>query len=242
MSPVDDDLKRLLDIARTGTADRPDAQPLTSPRFAIDAIDLAELFDGLDHELIRFTDEARFDVRHRPRPDGTGRSGLLSFWKDQTTINGEYLPQLAGYVHLIRTLGYHPNRVLFEPGEHALRVDLAVLDDESHITILAEVKVAPGHPRDLHDRIVDHYSTTLPPEPAPAPNRTKEKEAWQVAERLWRIRPKYLWLTAPGERLAFACHHDPLTLDPIDELPMASTLGLDFDPGRPLESVDYRRR
>ena len=77
--------------------------------------------------------------------------------------------------------------------------------------ILGEAKVDPGQPDDLVERIRLRYSSGPPgPQPLPAVNKSKERDAWKLAVALWKIRPPFLRLVAPGVRRAYSCAFDPL--------------------------------
>jgi hypothetical protein len=133
------------------------------------------------------------------------------------------------------------HRVLFEPGDPGLRIDLGILNDERRLVMVGEVKVDPKHPADLYDRMTSRYAMKPPgPEPVDAANHNREEEAWALATRLWKIRPAYLWLTAPGVRDAYRCEYEPLRLHSLADLPRADELGLQRQPASMLATVDYR--
>ena len=202
----------------------PHGHPLTAPAFQVDQRDLEQLRQGVRRGLIELLPNGRFNTVDRPRPEG--HWALLSFYGKQTILNGEYIPQLACYVDLIARLGYDPRRVLFEPGDSGCRLDHAVLDDTGHAVIVGEAKVDPAQPHDLAVRVTARYSAA-PTGPVDRPARKgREHEAWKLADALWKMRPDYLWLVAPGKRQAYALRFDPLALTRVDDLPTASELGL----------------
>lgn len=178
-------VEALLERCREFAADG-NHHPLDEPKFAIDALDVEQTFLGIELGLIELCPRGRFNTLDRPAPGG--RWGLLSFYGAQTTLNGEYLPQLACYVDLIDRLGYPPDRVLFEPGDALERVDHAVLDDTGELLILGEAKVDPSQPADIVQRIRTRYSAG-PPDPASRPPKGREYEAWKTADAIWKLRP-----------------------------------------------------
>jgi hypothetical protein len=202
---------------------------------AIDEQDVAR-YAGLATGLISFKAQGRFNTLDRPTAQG--HWSLLSFYKNQTIINGEYLPQLAGYVELITERGYPAGRVLFEPGDNCERVDHAVLDDDGRVVIMGEAKVDPGQPDDIESRICDRW--TSPPDPASRPPKGREYEAWKTADAMWKLRPKILWLTAPGVQRAYEVSYSPFVLGRLAALPEAATLGLSHAPTSQLTPAETR--
>lgn len=236
--PEDEHRRRLLDLCADFARQGPYGHPLTPPAFPIDDHDLEQLFDGLDADIITLKPKGKFNTQDRPTADG--HWSLLSFYRPQTILNGEYLPQLAGYVDLIRRLGYPSERVLFEPGDRCHRLDHAVLDDTGRIVIAGEAKVDPSQPRDLIERMLAGYADSPPgPETRP-PGKGRQYEAWKLAVALWGIGPSFLWLTAPGVRATFRVGLHPLTLEELPDLPSAAALGLEHQPPRRLTPHDYR--
>jgi len=217
-------VEALLERCRTFATDGPHGHPLDEPKFAIDQLDVEQTLLGVDLGLIELCPRGRFNTMDRPVPGG--RWGLLSFYRAQTTLNGEYLPQLACYVDLLERLGYPSDRVLFEPGDAFERVDHAVLGDAGDVLILGEAKVDPSQPDDIVQRIRARYSEG-PPDPASRPSKGREYEAWKTADAIWKLRPRYVWLVAPGVRLAFEVSFSPLVLDPLADLPSAASPRLD---------------
>lgn len=209
----------------------PHGHALSRPAFPIDAHDVAQLLEGVDSGLIEFKALGRFNTLDRPT--SVGHWSMLSFYRAQTIINGEYLPQLACYVDLIRRLRYPAGRVLFEPGDRCERVDLTVLNDGGRVVIMGEAKVDPSQPDDLVQRMRARYSTA-PPQTETKPPKGREYEAWKTADAVWKLRPRLLWLVAPGVRAAYEMTYEPLLLRLVDDLPAAITLGLDPPPTRQL--------
>lgn len=206
----------------------PHGFPLTPPAFAIDRRDVEQLLDGVRQQLIELLPAGRFNTLDRP--ESRGHWGLLSFYRQQTILNGEYVPQLAGYVDLLSRLEYPHERVLFEPGDSCCRVDHAIFDDEGGVTIIGEAKVDPGQPEDLIRRIRATYSMTEPTAANRPPGKGREYEAWKLADAIWKLRPNYLWLLAPGVRRAFELSFTPLSLADLPDLPSARDLNLAHNP------------
>lgn len=212
------DVESLLNECARYALEGPYGHVLSTPRFAIEPRDIREMAEGIRLGLIDMKPRGRFNALDRPT--AAGRWALLSFYRTQTIINGEYLPQIAGYVDLIRRLGYPPERVLFEPGDRYARVDHVVLGTDDSVFIMGEAKVDPTQPIDIVRRIRDRYSSSRPA-PGSRPPKSREYEAWKTADAIWALRPTHLWLVAPGVRLSFAVTYDPLTLREIDDLPLS---------------------
>ena len=212
------DVESLLNECARYALEGPYGHVLSTPRFAIEPRDIREMAEGIRLGLIDMKPRGRFNALDRPT--AAGRWALLSFYRTQTIINGEYLPQIAGYVDLIRRLGYPPERVLFEPGDRYARVDHVVLSTDDSVFIMGEAKVDPTQPIDIVRRIRDRYSSSRPA-PGSRPPKSREYEAWKTADAIWALRPTHLWLVAPGVRLSFAVTYDPLTLREIDDLPLS---------------------
>ena len=158
--------------------------------------DCDDLFAGVELGLITWRPEGRFDTLDRPRPP-RGRWWLIE--KDGETRRPcwEFVPQLAAYVELIRDLGYHRNRVLFDTPQAALQFDLAVLNDDGAVVVLGEAKKESSDLDKLQSGLLAHQG-----EP-PTPKRGDEPR--QLAWRLWVTRAPYLWfrLVGPSDRRAF---------------------------------------
>src|SRR6266446_26602 len=107
---------------------------------AISDDDLRLFFIGLEHEILTLVRGARFNTLDRPRE--SGRWGLLSREKQGCRYNSEYLAQIAAYVEAIHELGYPSGRVFFELPHVALKLDLAILNDEGTVVVLGEAKRA----------------------------------------------------------------------------------------------------
>lgn len=230
--------ERFLRLCAHFAAQGPYGHALSPPQFPLDDHDITQLFEGLEGGLISLTSLGRFNTLDRPT--ALGHWALLSYYRAQTIVNGEYVPQVACYVDLLTRLGYPPGRVLFEPGDPCERVDHAVLDDGGAVVVMGEAKVDPRQPGDLVARIRQSYSTA-PPALSTRPPKGREYEAWKTADALWKLRPRYLWLVAPGVRDAFVVSFRPLTLTRILDLPTAAELGLDRPPKRFMKPRDTRR-
>src|SRR5262249_30660846 len=102
-------------------------------------VDVAALSAGVDLGLVTWAKPGYFDTLDRPKPS-EGRWWLIDTAGAARRLCWEFVPQLAAYVELIRDLGYHHHRVLFDTPQSALQLDLAVLDDESRVRILGEAK------------------------------------------------------------------------------------------------------
>jgi hypothetical protein len=183
--------------------------------------DCDALFAGVELGLITWRPEGRFDTLDRPRPP-RGRWWLIE--KDGETRRPcwEFVPQLAAYVELIRDLGYHRNRVLFDTPQAAVQLDLAVLNDDGAVVVLGEAKKESSDLDKLQSGLLSHQG-----EP-PTPKRGDEPR--QLAWRLWVTRAPYLWLIGPSDRRAFRVDHEPLVLRPLDRLPGGGVMGLDEGP------------
>lgn len=186
----------------------------------VDEGDVSLFFAAVEAGIVTLRRGGRFDTFDRPT--GRGRWGLLSRSRDGGWYNAEYLPQLAAYADAILRLGYPKERVLFELPAVSLQLDLAILDDRSRV-VLGEAKREVGMLEKLRRRVLERFAD----EPPGPETKRRGDEARQLAWRLWTVRPDYLWLIAPGERVAFRCAYDPLVLTPIGALPAAGELGLD---------------
>lgn len=193
--------------------------------------DLALFFAALDEGLIVMERGARFNTYDRPIRGG--RWGLLSRSKDGGWYNAEYLPQIAAYVDAILNLGYSRDRVLFELPDKALKLDLAILDDEKRIVVLGEAKrTAP-----MLDKLVADVTGKYGSE---NPGEEGRNESRQLAWRLWTTQARYLWLIGPDVRSAFAVDYAPLRLTALNSLPSAHDLHLGDVPGGLLSPPQIR--
>jgi len=111
--------------------------------------------------------------------------------------------------------------VLSELPAVALQLDLAILDDRSRVVVLGEAKREVGMLEKLRHRVLERFADG-PPGPE---TKRRGDEARQLSWRLWTVRPEYLWLIAPGERVTFRGAYDPLVLTPVGALAAAGELG-----------------
>lgn len=171
--------------------------------------------------LISWRPAGRFDTLDRPSPP-RGRWWLIE--KDGKTRRPcwEFVPQLAGYVELIRDYGYHRSRVLFDTPQAALQLDLAVLNNDASVIVLGEAKKESGDLDKLERGLLSYQCEK------PDPRRGDEPR--QLAWRLWVTRAPFLWLVGPSDRRAFQVTYDPLQIEVIEALPAAHTLGLENGP------------
>jgi hypothetical protein len=185
--------------------------------------DCADLFAGVELGLIAWRPEGRFDTLDRPKPP-RGRWWLIE--KDGETRRPcwEFVPQLAAYVELIRDLGYHRNRVLFDTPQAALQLDLAVLDDDGAVIILGEAKKESSDLDKLLTGLLTYQGEQPPPKRGDEPR--------QLAWRLWVTRAPFLWLVGPSDRRAFRVDYEPLTLTPVGRLPSGPAMGLAGGPAQ----------
>jgi hypothetical protein len=130
---------------------------------------------------------------------------------------------LASYVELIRDLGYHRHRVLFDTPQDAGQLDLEILDDVGRIVICGEAK--------REARQLDALFAGLHNHAEREPPFKRGDEPGQLAWRLRRSQARFLWLVAPSDRRAYRCTYEPLRLEPLPALPTARDLGLEGDPG-----------
>jgi hypothetical protein len=172
--------------------------------------DLRRFFLGVQHGAVTLVRGARFNTLDRPK------------------AGGRRLPQIAAYVEAIQELGYPSQRVFFELPHVALKLDLAIVDDDGAITVLGEAKRAVLMLDAILKEIQDWYSTVDPGEEG-------GNEARQLAWRLWRTRAPYLWFIGPAERRAYRVRYAPLALEPLPALPSAKDVGLAHVPTRRVE-------
>jgi hypothetical protein len=194
--------------------------------------DLRLFFLGCQAGLITLERGARFNTLDRPRAGG--RWGLLSRTKDGGWYNAEYLPQIASYVHAIAELGYPSERVLFELPDQALKLDLAILNDEGKVIVVGEAKRALLMLDNLLNEVLQHYREV-------DPGSEGRNESRQLAWRLWRTRAPFLWLIGPGERRAYKLSYGPINFERIPRLPAASDIGLGSPPARHLGIPNLRK-
>lgn len=199
----------------------------------IDDGDLELFFEGVDRRLIRLERGGKFNTFDRPIRGG--HWSLLSRSTAGGWYNAEYLPQLAAYVDAVERLGFPKDRVFFELPPESLQLDLAILDDTGRVVVLAEAKRAVAMLDKLVAAMNERFATEAPTDES----KKRGDEARQLAWRLWTVRPRYLWLIAPGQRLAFECEFDPLRLEGVGDLPNAAQLGLDARPLQPLRLPWY---
>ena len=95
-------------------------------------------------------------------------------------------------------------RVLFELPGSALRLDLAILDDDGRVVVLGEAKRDTAMLEKLRTNVDRRYAGA-----APDMTTTKD-EARQLAWRLWTVAPDYTWLIGPNHRPAFTTSTSPL--------------------------------
>lgn len=200
---------------------------LLATKNVIDNGDVELFFEGIDARIIRMSPGGKFNTFDRPT--ASGRWSLLSRSKEGGWYNAEYLPQLAAYVDAILRLGYSKDRVFFELPPESLQLDLAILDDTGTVVVLGEAKRSADMLPKLIVSMAARFATAIPGDET----RKRGDEGRQLAWRLWTARPRYCWMIAPGQRLAYACDF-PLNLDPIGSLPRAEDLGLAERPPRAL--------
>ena len=191
----------------------------------IAADDLRLFFLGLENGTVTLYRGARFNTLDRPR--ARGRWGLLSREKTGCRYNAEYLSQVAAYVEAIHGLDYPSERVLFELPHTALKLDLAILNDEGAVIVLGEAKRAVFSLERILTEVQERYRDVDPGEQG-------RHEARQLAWRLWQTKAPYLWLIGPGERRAYRTRYAPLVFEPLPSLPRADQIGLAHLPERPL--------
>ncbi len=188
--------------------------------------DCAAVLDGLAHGLVTWRSDTHFDTRDRPRPP-KGRWWLTE--KDGSCHRPcwEFVPQIAAYVELIRDLGFHHNRVLFDTPANAGQLDLAVMGDSGRVIVLGEAK---KESRDLDKLLagLNAYGDAIP-------EFRRGDEPRQLAWRLWKTTATYLWLIGPADRRAFHVSHAPLRLEPISRLPVAADMRLTGEPASPIQ-------
>ncbi len=185
--------------------------------------DLRLFFLGLENGTVTLSRGARFNTLDRPRAGG--RWGLLSREKTGCRYNAEYLSQISAYTEAIHELGYPSERVLFELPHAALKLDLAILDDDKAVVVLGEAKRSLFMLDRIVTEIQEQYGTEDPGEQG-------RNEARQLAWRLWRTRAPYLWFIGPGERRAYRMRYAPLAFEALPSLPRAEGLGLAHRPER----------
>lgn len=187
--------------------------------------DCAATLDGFERGLVTWREDTHFDTLDRPRPP-KGRWWLTE--KDGSCHRPcwEFVPQIAAYVELIRDLGFHHHRVLFDTPPEAGQLDLAVMGDGGCVVVLGEAK---KESRDLDKLLagLDAYHDAVP-------EFRRGDEPRQLAWRLWKTRADYLWLVGPGDRRAFKVEHAPLRLARLICLPSASDMRLASEPAAPI--------
>lgn len=238
---MSEQLKRFMDLLRRGSQELYEENrggmttPLLRPTVnVIDEDDLRLFFQGLEAGLIELQRGARFNTVDRPTSDG--HWGLLSRAKDGGWYNAEYLPQLAAYVEAILELGYDRNRVLFELPGSALRLDLAILDDDGRVAVLGEAK----RDNTMLDRLLNDVIRRFGNERPSEESKKRGDEARQLAWRVWTVRPELLWLIGPGHRTAWRCAYEPLRFDPLGDLPSATETGMTARPDKLLPPPDLQ--
>ncbi|KAA1418845.1 hypothetical protein F0U44_10195 [Nocardioides humilatus] len=151
------------------------------------------------------------------------RDGLQSLaWLvagDPPEPRWESLPQLAGYVELLRR-GYPEGAVRFATPESELKIDLAALSEDGHVLILGVAR-----PESLLLAKLEALVPTFE-EGDPRTDRTSFGcDAHRVATQLWATRAPYLWLVAAGARRVLRVTYGrTITLRPVRRLPRADEL------------------
>lgn len=213
--------------------DRMACADLLPTRHTIADDDLRRFFLGVELGALTLIRGARFNTLDRPLPGG--RWGLLSRENRGCRYNSEYLSQIAAYVEAIHELGYPSERVFFELPHVALKLDLAILDDDGAVLVLGEAKRAVVMLNALLKEIQDRYSTEDPGEEG-------RNEARQLAWRLWRTRAPYFWFIGPAGRRAYRVRYAPLAFESLPGLPRAEALGLTHVPARTIGAPTLRDR
>jgi hypothetical protein len=204
---------------------------LFESRHEITDEDLRLFFLGVECGVVSVVRGARFNTRDRPI--ASGRWGLLSREKSGCRYNSEYLPQIAAYVEAINYLGYSSERVFFELPHAVLKLDLAILSDETTVIVLGEAKRAVNMLDNILKNVEDRYGEADPGEEG-------RNEARQLAWSLWRTQAPYLWLIGPGNRRAYRVHYTPLAFQRLAKLPRAEEIGLAHVPPRRLSLPNLR--
>lgn len=186
--------------------------------------DLELFFAAIKQGLVSVFRGGRFNTRDRPKPGG--RWSLLSRSTAGGWYNAEYLPQIAAYADAILNLGYPASRVFFELPASALQIDLAIVDDDGRVAVLAEAKRDNGMLLKLRADCLSRFPDRIPS----IDTKKRGDEARQLAWRLWTVGPPYTWLIGPGLRSAFRTELSPLRLDPMRSLPTATELRLHHEP------------
>lgn len=185
----------------------------------------AAALDGFDRGLVAWRDGTHFDTLDRPLPP-KGRWWLTEKDGSRHRPCWEFVPQIAAYVELIRDLGFHHHRVLFDTPPEAGQLDLAVMGNSGRVVVLGEAK--------KESRDLDKLLATLGTHAEAAPEFRSGDEPRQLAWRLWSTRAEYLWLVGPADRRAFHVSHAPLRLEPINCLPSAMEMQLTGEPASPI--------
>src|SRR5262249_35226579 len=110
-------------------------------------------------------------------------------------------------------------RVFFELPHVALKLDLAIVNDDGTVAVLGEAKRAAHMLDRLLAEVEGRYSEQDPGEQG-------RNEARQRAWRLWQTKAPHLWFLGPGERRAYRVHHSPLSFERLPALPRAQDVGL----------------
>jgi hypothetical protein len=179
--------------------------------------DLRLFFLGVRRGTVTLDRGARFNTLDRPIAGG--RWGLLSCESNGCRYNAEYLAQVAAYVAAVHELGYPGDRVRFELPSSALKLDLAILDDDGAIVIMGEAKRSVSMLDRIFTEVQERYRAMNPGEQG-------RNEAHQLAWRLWRTGARYLWFIGPGERRAYRVSYAPLAFESLPSLPRAEEIGL----------------
>jgi len=135
-------------------------------------------------------------------------------------LNWTALPLLAAYVELIEDHGYPRAALRVGTPDNELGIDLAALDEEGNVLVLARAEAEPIVLNLLEALVVTYDGDPL------APSRgTPDGDAKVLAHQLRSTRAPYLLLVAPGTRRAYRVGYGrTIKLFPVPELPAGEML------------------
>jgi hypothetical protein len=136
---------------------------------------------------------------------------------DPAELNWPALPLLAAYVDLVEDLGYPRAAVRFGTPDNELGLDLAAVDEEGKVLVLARAEPEP-----ILLNLLEALVVTYDGDPLASARTTQDGDAQVLAHQLRATLAPYLVLVAPGARRTYRVTYGrTIKLLPVSALPPA---------------------